>query len=72
MFSIVPNGYHPCVEWKKKSQEKDIDFFFYGSMGGKRDKIMNDLKQKGYNVVFENCNEDEFIDNSNKNKNNTS
>ena len=31
-------------------------------MGGKRGKIMNDLKQKGYNVVFKNCYEDEFID----------
>lgn len=58
----VPIGYHPCVKWNKKSQEKDIDFFFYGSMGGKRDKMINDLKQKGYNVVFKNCYEDEFID----------
>ena len=31
-------------------------------MGGQREKIINDLKQKGYNVVFKNCYEDEFID----------
>lgn len=59
---IVPNGYHPCVKWNKKSVKKDIDFFFYGSMGGKRDKIMNNLKERGYNVVFKNCYEHEFID----------
>jgi hypothetical protein len=60
---VVPNGYHPCVKWNKKKVTKDIDFFFYGSMGHKRNKIINDLKDKGYHVVFKNCNsEDEFID----------
>lgn len=59
---VVPNGYHPCVKWNKKNQEKDIDLFFYGSIGYRREKIINNLKEKGYNIVFKNCKENEFTD----------
>jgi len=50
---FVPNGYHPSLEVGSNIQEKDkdIDFLFYGELGGRRKPIFDALVAKGYKVI---------------------
>lgn len=42
-----------CTKYKlDNAKEKKIDILFYGSRNGRREKIVNDLTNLGYNVVF--------------------
>ena len=52
---LVPNGYHPCLEYNKIKCKKDIDLLLYGHVSERRKKIWAPLKKK-YKVVEGNFN----------------
>lgn len=43
-------GYHPMLERIPKDNKKDIDVLFYGSIGERRGKILNELAAAGLNL----------------------
>ena len=43
-------GYHPALEEVVHKRDKDIDFFFFGSMTDRRLKMLTELKERGYVV----------------------
>lgn len=47
----VPIGYVPELTCIKSFSPQDIDVLFYGSMNARRRKILEELKQRGLNVV---------------------
>lgn len=40
----LPVGYHDVLKRIEQSTDKDIDILFYGSVAGRREKILSDLK----------------------------
>jgi hypothetical protein len=48
---ILLLGYHPAMEEVVHKQKKDIDFLFYGSLTPHRQKMIQELRRRGGNVL---------------------
>jgi hypothetical protein len=49
---LVPVGYAPVLSRIPKSQDQDIEVFFYGTPGPKRLQALHQLAHEGYRVLF--------------------
>lgn len=49
---ILHHGYHALLEGRPKKQEQDIDVAFFGTITPYREKILKNMKQKGFSLMI--------------------
>ena len=48
---VIDLGYHPALEVVRHKEEKDLDVFFFGSVGPRRASILQSLQDSGLKVA---------------------